>query len=639
MSALPANGLEDDDEVLSEYGDDDGLQWYQSAAAGPDDADEATGAVEAEQEQTQVDDNPTNDPYMLVESDPYQLIDEEEAQPAAEPVVAPVETASERQSALPDETSAVNVDGKRPAPDGVPKPSAAPNHRPSKAQRRTSDGGEDTEQGGAFPDFMSLGAPRPKAKLAIPASLPLKQLAKVLQVPPVPEEKAKPWTPTWLSEEAEAETEVDPMAYATEMVPEPLAEDLRSEVLSWDERCVVVKQGQVHIELQRRKPAMDNSALLRFCDWLDEQMPLVVHHFPYVKKSGAYVDLSDNEIGTDGLDKLFQVLRDHRVPCVVLKAYRNSVDDSFVDTLVEYLYTQPEAFPMHGIHISHNDISDKGAFRLIRAAAQCGHYPRLTTRLPLWLRLEVNALENPQKVIKDANDEGFHVCLMQDGLCSRDNCDHYSGVHVQLPYFLNQPAKGLANVEQFGYSKQRPSGPYASTQGVLAPEVGAERGVGFGGSGSSITGVTQKAAPPRPSYQGSWDRENEWKGHNNAWDWGWGGGKGRGRWNGGKGGGRWPGRGGGGGGGRMWQGKALIAKVKKDIKLPEGQADLGFQWRFTGEGRPPRVTSVSGSYIGQMAKAGDCLLRVNGLDMSMMSEKQVTDLLKQRPLELRFGDE
>lgn len=55
----------------------------------------------------------------------------------------------------------------------------------------------------------------------------------------------------------------------------------------------------------------------------------------------------------------------------------------------------------------------------------------------------------------------------------------------------------------------------------------------------------------------------------------------------------------------MWQGKALIAKasildflyviycfrgasvglasceVKKDIKLPEGQADLGFQWRLS----------------------------------------------------------
>jgi hypothetical protein len=68
-------------------------------------------------------------------------------------------------------------------------------------------------------------------------------------------------------------------------------------------------------------------------------------------------DLSDNEIGTDGLDKLFQagpvtakfqttsctrkriglhwqlqVLRDHRVPCVVLKAYRNSVDEALLQS-------------------------------------------------------------------------------------------------------------------------------------------------------------------------------------------------------------------------------------------------------------------------------------------------------------------
>ncbi|CAE8587749.1 unnamed protein product, partial [Polarella glacialis] len=124
-----------------------------------------------------------------------------------------------------------------------------------------------------------------------------------------------------------------------------------------------------------------------------------VQNFPYVRKSGAYVDLSDNQIGTEGLDKLFRVLRDHRVPCVVMKAYRNGLDDGIVDTIIEYLYTQPEAFPMHGIHISHNNITDKGAFRLIRAAAQCGHYPRLTSRLPLWLRLEAmcGCIENPHK--------------------------------------------------------------------------------------------------------------------------------------------------------------------------------------------------------------------------------------------------
>lgn len=104
-------------------------------------------------------------------------------------------------------------DGKRPQPSKVPKPSAAP-QRPAKVQKtgesercesntdaaeqRSESGAADqgipgTEKvtngtdEGAFPEFMSLGAPKPKAKLTFPTSLPLKQLAKVLQVPPAPE--------------------------------------------------------------------------------------------------------------------------------------------------------------------------------------------------------------------------------------------------------------------------------------------------------------------------------------------------------------------------------------------------------------------------------------------------------------------
>ncbi|CAE7801273.1 unnamed protein product, partial [Symbiodinium sp. CCMP2456] len=83
--------------------------------------------------------------------------------------------------------------------------------------------------------------------------------------------------------------------------------------------------------------------------------------------------------------------------------------------------------------------------------------------------------------------------------------------------------------------------------------------------------------------------------------------------------------------GRMWQGKSLVAKVRKDVKLPEGQPDLGFQWRHVGDGNAPRLTSVArSSFVGSVAKVGDCLLRVNGLDMAMMTEKQIGDLLKQR---------
>ncbi|CAJ1408708.1 unnamed protein product [Effrenium voratum] len=373
MAAAPEGEAGKADDEVSDYGDDDGMQWYATAAAGLGEEPATAGPGEepapagAGEEDSPVEDAVADDPYQLA-SDPYQLLDEEEVQ----------------ATAAPDEVTPA-VEGQE-SKRSSEKP--VPSQRPTKVPKTANTAPD------AFPEFMSVAAtPKPKAKLTMSA-LPLKQLAEVLHVPPAPEgEASKPWAPSWLSEEKEPDANpVDTMAYATESVPEADAypEDLGADqVLSWDERCVVVKQGQVHIELQRRKPPMGNAALLRFCDWLDEQMPLVVQHFPYVKKSGAYVDLSDNEIGTDGLDKLFQVLRDHRVPCVVLKAYRNSIDDSFVDTLVEYLYTQPEAFPMHGIHISHNSISDKGAFRLIRAAAQCGHYPRLTTRLPLWLRLEV----------------------------------------------------------------------------------------------------------------------------------------------------------------------------------------------------------------------------------------------------------
>jgi len=122
--------------------------------------------------------------------------------------------------------------------------------------------------------------------------------------------------------------------------------------------------------------------------------------------------------------------------------------------------------------------------------------------------------------------------------------------------------------------------------------------------------------------------------------------KGKGRGGGPRPGGGWKesgGRGGKGvakwGGTRMWQGPTLQSKAKKDVRI-EGELTLGFQWRFFGEGHAPKVMSVDfGSKVSEVAQAGDSLLRVNGLDTSMFSERQIGDMLKQRPLSLRFGDE
>ncbi len=72
------------------------------------------------------------------------------------------------------------------------------------------------------------------------------------------------------------------------------------------------------------------------------------------------MDVSDNTVGPQGVDRLLLVLREEKVPCMTFKAYRNLLDDNIVDTFVEYFYTQPESNPMQGLHISHNRITDAG---------------------------------------------------------------------------------------------------------------------------------------------------------------------------------------------------------------------------------------------------------------------------------------
>ena len=41
-------------------------------------------------------------------------------------------------------------------------------------------------------------------------------------------------------------------------------------------------------------------------------------------------------------------------------------------------------------------------------AAQCGHYPRLTTRLPLWLRLEVG--DQDVDITVEESQESCKIC-------------------------------------------------------------------------------------------------------------------------------------------------------------------------------------------------------------------------------------
>ena len=87
---------------------------------------------------------------------------------------------------------------------------------------------------------------------------------------------------------------------------------------------------------------------------------------------------------------------------------------------------------IQGIHMSHNRVTDKGCKRLIDAGCKCGHYPRTKMRLPLWLRLESNSIQNPANVVHSCTDpkKDYGVCLMKDGLCNRPYCNHVSSMEA-----------------------------------------------------------------------------------------------------------------------------------------------------------------------------------------------------------------
>mmetsp|Transcript_27433 Transcript_27433/g.47606 ORF Transcript_27433/g.47606 Transcript_27433/m.47606 type:complete len:816 (-) Transcript_27433:91-2538(-) len=815
---MASPGFEDD-----QFGEDAAAAWYAQAAE--DDLDEDGEEEEEEEEEACEPDVPEDpdaaeDPYLAVDSDPYGAV-------AADPYGAAEDGAAAVAEAAPTTTTAamITTPAEAPARPAAPKlsgsgsaasvatatalaaafavppagqASAGPKEgaaSPAQARRsrRTAAAALPGEEVAPWrqpqrkvqkthSQFISASLPPPAPPMppvtpqttpTAPPSQKLPPAAPVVTAPdPVPMQTEESMDQDSVVEQGPAENATDAEAAVAgealdemqEEVPDGEQDDGNVEDMSWDERVVVVRQGQVHIELQHRNPPMQDEALLRFCDWLDKQMPLVVENFPYVQKSGAYVDLSDNVIGPEGLDKLFRVLRDHRVPCVVMKAYRNVLDDSIVDTLIEYLYTQPESFPMHGIHISHNSITDKGASRLIRAAVQCGHYPRLTSRLPLWLRLESNHIVNPQKVVADCLADNFHVCLMKDGMCSRPDCNHMTDVHIQLPYFFNQkripkvqpppPAGPAANGEPLSPEHQpdwmtlrsvppayvltgipapkkqdfRPPAPRVGqppqaqrkpqvpkAQGFMMPTQRLQRppppvmaatvevpsweadspamaapvevpsleedslgpDISFGGASSGRPKLMNTTAKARggsaPDMSFSWNSDmspddsspgsfgNGWGGQGKGGAWrqgagrskgdGWGAVPQLGGWksswgskDGGKrGDGKGKGRGKGGKGkGKKgdWQGPTLISKVKRDIQLAESDLQLGFQWRYVGEGSSPRITAVDpNSKVAQVAQAGACLLRVNGLDSAMFTEKQVTDMLKQRPISLRIGDQ
>eukprot|EP00397_Hematodinium_sp_SG-2012_P024243 GEMP01025243.1.p1 GENE.GEMP01025243.1~~GEMP01025243.1.p1 ORF type:complete len:731 (+),score=214.27 GEMP01025243.1:114-2306(+) len=409
------------------------------------------------------------------------------------------------------------------------------------------------------------------------------------------------------------------------------------EMVAWDETCIVVRQGQLQVDMMDQHPKLSDEQLHTFCDWLSRQLSVVVNNFPYVRRSGATVDLSDNKIGPKGLDRLFTVLRDHRVPCVTIKTYRNLLDDSIVNTLVEYLYTQPEAHPIHGMHMSHNQITNKGAMRLVKAADQCGHYPRKLTRQPLWLRLENNAIVDPEEFVRECQREGVRLCVMKDGMCSSPTCDHLKNIAVQLPHFFNQP-RSFVRVQnrphKGGKMMNRGKGGKKWAERERGEQIAENRGTlvkiwgptAADNSVDDLDGEPIGAVAPEPPVAYNRNRPNKGNQYN-QYNYN----KGKGNFNKGKGNYK-------GNFDRSFQQPVALLGKKKHIDVDLASGELGFD--LAHDGGAPRVSSVehASDVANAGVQAGMHLVRINGIDTTMLAQTQITEMLGKRPITLRMGD-
>jgi hypothetical protein len=344
-------------------------------------------------------------------------------------------------------------------------------------------------------------------------------------------------------------------------------------VAGWENNCVLVREGQVQVILSSRDPPITDEGLVKFCEWLDARsLPVLVENYPYVQRTGAMVDLSFNRVGPKGIEMLLDVLRSHGVPCAVLKAYRNVLDDTIVDPIVEYLHTQPDSLPLQGLHISHNRISAHGAMRLVKAIVECGHYPTRVHKRPFWLRLEQNEVERPEDIVQTSKtlrfklrpEVKYSMCLMQDGLCSDPKCDH-DNVAIQAPYFLAQNRTGYFEERDRMMLEIRANNPLMDSQTQAQQSVYTHRG---------------PTVAPKPS----------------------------------------------------------IHMQFIEVTIDDFMAQLGFTLQYA-EGSLPVVKSVDPSSDAGLSgvRQGMYLRRANGIDMTMLKQTQSEDLLRQRPLTLRFG--
>jgi len=144
------------------------------------------------------------------------------------------------------------------------------------------------------------------------------------------------------------------------------------------------------------------------------------------------IDFSQNGLSSQGLRAVIRICKRCR-NLRVLKLFKNKIDDEGAEWLAELCKDHPW---LEEIHLSHNNITERGIERLVTAAENS----RTRDQPPLWLRCEHNAISKPEEVFREMSRR-LNICIRSDERrCTTRTC--CNGGKVHLPFFSLQSGSG-----------------------------------------------------------------------------------------------------------------------------------------------------------------------------------------------------
>eukprot|EP00434_Breviolum_minutum_P033773 symbB.v1.2.029884.t2/scaffold3315.1/size59195/3 len=177
------------------------------------------------------------------------------------------------------------------------------------------------------------------------------------------------------------------------------------------------------------------------------------------------VDFSECNLTNDTLKVVLDLCK-HCPKLRILKLFKNQLDDRATERLAEMLRKTPE---LEELHLSHNLFTGEGVKCLVAAAETFSWDDKAQ---PLWLRLEQNSVVEPEKLLKELEDE-FSVCKREDTVrCTVRTCIHKKKVHLPFFHLQRQIFKSRAELAAEAKAKQAPPAP---TRSVSRPEAGAPK--------------------------------------------------------------------------------------------------------------------------------------------------------------------